>query len=239
MTAEEFSNEFDVALASYRRFKGYDDQDLPDTLEFDEYEKSVFLTKAQEYIVRELYNNNSTEYFEATEHNRRYLESLVKTVTLTPKDTNNNHINDNYAHFIYTLPPECWFIVYEQASFTSGGECPNTVADVIPVTHDDYIRYSRNPFRRPNGRKVLRVDKGEGEVELVAKKGSQINYQLRFISRPSPIILTPLTDEGITINGEHTVMTCQLAEPLHRLILDQAVKFAYNSKIKETKQKDS
>ena len=38
MTAEEFSNEFDVALASYRRFKGYDDQDLPDTLEFDEYE---------------------------------------------------------------------------------------------------------------------------------------------------------------------------------------------------------
>ena len=60
MTAEEFSNEFDVALASYRRFKGYDDQDLPDTLEFDEYEKSVFLTKAQEYIVRELYNNNST-----------------------------------------------------------------------------------------------------------------------------------------------------------------------------------
>ena len=47
MTTEEFSNEFEVLLNSYASKQ-------PNTvldLQFDEYEKSVFLTKAQEELV--------------------------------------------------------------------------------------------------------------------------------------------------------------------------------------------
>jgi hypothetical protein len=46
MTCEEFSNEFDVLVDSYRRFKSYDEKEQLDSIEFSEYEKSVFLTSA-------------------------------------------------------------------------------------------------------------------------------------------------------------------------------------------------
>ena len=54
-------------------------------LEFDEYEKSVFLTKAQEELVISIYDgkNLSGESFENTEEARRSLSSLVKTFTTT------------------------------------------------------------------------------------------------------------------------------------------------------------
>ena len=46
MTTEEFSNEFDALLNSYSTT-----EETPNTIELDEYEKSVFLTKAQEDVV--------------------------------------------------------------------------------------------------------------------------------------------------------------------------------------------
>lgn len=44
MTTEEFSNEFDTLVSSYRRFKDFDNQELLDSIEFDEFEKSFYLT---------------------------------------------------------------------------------------------------------------------------------------------------------------------------------------------------
>ena len=51
MTLEEFSNGFDTLVNSYRRFKDFDKQEMLDSIEFDEYEKSFYLTKAQEEVV--------------------------------------------------------------------------------------------------------------------------------------------------------------------------------------------
>ena len=53
MTNEEFSNEFDNLVNSNSIIKPFGVDSTP--LEFDEYEKSVFLTKAQEEIVEGLY----------------------------------------------------------------------------------------------------------------------------------------------------------------------------------------
>ena len=44
MTVTEFSNEFDVLIDSYRRFKDFDNKENLDSLDFNEYEKSIFLT---------------------------------------------------------------------------------------------------------------------------------------------------------------------------------------------------
>lgn len=46
MTTTEFSNEFDILIDSYRRFKDFDEKEVLDSLEFSEYEKSMFLTEA-------------------------------------------------------------------------------------------------------------------------------------------------------------------------------------------------
>ena len=60
MTCEEFSNEFDVLINSYSNQLQFGSISSP--LEFDEYEKSVFLTQAQEKIVVGIYNGNLTGY---------------------------------------------------------------------------------------------------------------------------------------------------------------------------------
>ena len=49
MTNEEFSNEFDILI-----------NNINVGLEFDEYEKSVYLTKAQEEVVEGLYTGKIT-----------------------------------------------------------------------------------------------------------------------------------------------------------------------------------
>ncbi len=59
MTTEEFSNEFDTLINSYS---------ISELLSFDEYEKSVYLTKAQEEIVEGLYTGKVLgNSFEETE----------------------------------------------------------------------------------------------------------------------------------------------------------------------------
>ena len=80
MTTTEFSNEFDVL------YNNIASNQAPGV---DEYEKSVFLTKAQEEIVVALYSNKDTDLqsFEKTEELRRYLNPIVKTVTLTPNES--------------------------------------------------------------------------------------------------------------------------------------------------------
>ena len=87
MTTEEFSNEFDIILQSYSVKNEFSQQN---PIAFDEYEKSVFLTKAQEQIIITLYNgkNSSNESLEKTEELRRYLSNIIKT-EIRPKLTDN------------------------------------------------------------------------------------------------------------------------------------------------------
>ena len=76
MTISEFSQAFDVLVAAYN------DAALGDKLSFDEYEKSVFLTKAQYELIVLFYSgkNAYNEGFENTEEIRRYLSSLIKII---------------------------------------------------------------------------------------------------------------------------------------------------------------
>lgn len=88
MTTEEFSNGFDTLVASYRRFKDFDKQEMLDSIEFDEYEKSLWLTKAQEELALSCYNGKNPvgESFESVEELRRHLAPLIKEAELPPLD---------------------------------------------------------------------------------------------------------------------------------------------------------
>jgi hypothetical protein len=85
-----------------------------------------------------------------------------------------------------------------------------------------------NPFRGPNTRRVLRLDKGNTEVELVSNNTIG-KYTIRYVKKPDPIILVDLIDE--TIDGVSTAQTCKLNKSIHRDILDRAVKLALTSKV--------
>lgn len=227
MTVEDFSNRFDTLINSYARTYGFGQQDL---LAFDEYEKSVFLTKAQEQLVISLYNgrNSSGDSFESSEEMRRCLESLINQIDVTSFSTDGYKIG-NYSYKA-SLDKEVMFIIYESVDWNNAPTClPRTNIQVVPVTHDEYHRIKNNPFRGPNDHRVLRIDNSKDEVELISK--FQISkYTYRFMKKPTPIILINLKEEGLDINGHTEIHSSELNDLLHERILELGVQYALQSK---------
>ena len=236
MTNPEFSNQFDLLVSSYRRFRDFDNREPLDTIEFDEYEKSLYLTKAQEELALSLYNgrNSSLQSFEETEELRRYLSDLVMEAELSPlTSSSGNPLGIDSKSKFFTLPSDLWFITYESVLLTEG-KCENhTTMQVVPVTQDEYHRIRKNPFRGANDRRALRLDLGDDNVEIVCKYEVS-KYYIRYLKKLTPIILVDLPN-GLTIGHTdsfegNTETPCELHEGLHQRILERAVQMALQSK---------
>ena len=231
MELSEFSNQFDVMVSSYRRFRDFDNREPLDTIEFNEYEKSLFLTKAQEELVLSLYSgrNSFLQGFEETEELRRHLSDIVKDTNPALITTSSGHpLGLNSKSKFFTLPEDLWFIIYESVELKEGKCDSHTSMQVIPVRHDEYHRIKKNPFRGANDRRALRLDLADGVVEIVCKYevGS---YYVRYIKKLSPIVLVDLPN-GLSIEGTSTATNCELHEGLHQRILEIAVQMALQSK---------
>ena len=229
MTTEEFSNEFDTLLNSHSTSSQFDFGN-PTIIELDEYEKSVFLTKAQEEIVIDLYNGKNPlgDSFEKTEEIRRYLSDLIKTYVTSDKVDGYTGLSKNSVFF--ELPKDLWFITYESVDLEDDDlGCMNgEEISVIPVTQDDYSRISKNPFKGANERRALRLDLSNKIVEIISKYNVG-KYLVRYMSRPDPIVLIDLSDD-LSINEVSTKTECMLNPAIHRAILERAVQLALISK---------
>ena len=232
MTTQEFSDAFDTLVSSYRRFKDFDNKETLDSIEFNEYEKSYFLTKAQDELVIALYNgrNVSGESFESTEELRRYLSNLVKEARLLPiTNTSGLVIGIGSNSKFFTLPQDLWYITYETVDI-DGARCSAlSPMDVYPVTQDDYNKTKRNPFRGANDRRALRLDLSDGVIEIVCKYIVK-DYYVRYLRKPKPIVLEDMPN-NLTIDGVGKKSECELHEALHQRILERAVTEALQSKI--------
>ena len=202
MTLEELSNEFDVIINSY---------DNSQSLVFNEYEKSIYLTKAQEYIIKDLYRN-----YEGTEELNSYLKTLIKDKTYTIEDSTNIELD---------YPDNFLYILKEYANINTTCKS-NSRVDVLPITQDEYNEVVENPFRGSKS-KVLRLE--ENKIKLITDLPI-ISYTMTYLSNPSPIILVDLPN-GLTINNEsEKSTTIETSESIHREILDKAVQLAIQSK---------
>lgn len=63
-------------------------------------------------------------------------------------------------------------------------------------------------------------------VEVIGKFGSNLQYQMRYVKRPKPIILDNISDMGVTIDGIGKTTECELPTELHQEILQRAVELA-------------
>lgn len=222
MTTEEMSNLFDTLIYSYSSNKPFG---LGQTaLELDEYEKSVLLTEAQESLVKELYKGS----FEANEELRRALDALVttyKSLPLSMEDSPKLALTDN--SYFYQLPNDLMYITHETVLLNdeSLGCKNNKYIEVIPVRQDELDHTIENPFRGASYRRVLRVDTGYPYVELISKYNIS-TYLIKYLRRPTPIILVDLTEDHLSIDGLNTVKACELNEALHKLIVEKAVLLA-------------
>ncbi len=232
MNIKEFSEGFDLLVDSYRRIKKFDSQQSFDTVEFNEYEKSQFLTIAQQELVVNFYNGKNPygDYFEGTEELRRYLDNLVKTKVYSIEDAvSGKKIAENSV--LFELPSDLAFITLEQVNYNDEAlSCSDNTftATVYPVTQDEYDRVRTNPFRGPTKYRVLRLDSGDKKVELISKYKID-TYTIKYLSVPPPIVLEDLPN-GLSVNGESNKKECILNSILHDTILRRAVSLALSSK---------
>ena len=241
MTTSEFSYEFDLLYNNIRSNKA------PGV---DDYEKSLFLTQAQEYIVKSYY-----ESFENSEKAREVLTPLVvsKNVilnsipTTVSTDSVNNENEPNVYKYYVEIPSDCWFILNEFVELEgTSKEIPTYLKSykmmVKPVLLDDYYKIKNNPFKGPNNRQVLRynisyttnlptppVTTVNSKVIIVSKYALTEYYVIRYLKKPSPIILfnSSATEyTGLTIDSLNTIQTSILPESVHREIVETAVNLA-------------
>lgn len=215
--AQEWDQEFDILYNSIN-------SNVAPSL--DAYEKSVFLTLAQETIVKSLYNGDAlgADAFESTEAVRRSLNNLIQEVIISPND-----VKSNLGNTLYNLPTDVLYIVYEELRDENSGD-----SVIIPVTHDEYFKIKNNPFKGPSAKRVLRLDSGinndeqKQQIELVGANG---NYLCRYIKKPYPILLVDLSGTTDYINGQQIPLSrvCELDESLHRTILQTAVNLAIST----------
>jgi hypothetical protein len=207
MTLDELSIQFDLL------YNNISSNQAPG---LTEYEKSVFLTQAQEAVILDLYKGVTGDSFETTEEVTRYLSSLVKPYTesqLTSQTALLNKIETKVD-----LPSDLMFITYQSANING--------KDVIvtPVNQDSLFNILNNPFKGPNNNRVISISE-EGKVILYSNSNIA-KYDAKYLSKPYPIILEDLSNE-FTINGETTPKPLDwLPESLHNQILIRAVQMA-------------
>ena len=146
MTTQEFSTEFDVL---------YDNISSGQAPGLTEYEKSVFLTKAQDEIVKNYINPKGNKYQEGLDDSsKRQVDFSPLIVTYIGDAINNDlynytsqslHNAKNSAH--YEIPSDLLIYVNEFINVERNGK--TVMLAVVPLSYDEYYRLMSKPFKRP------------------------------------------------------------------------------------------
>lgn len=229
MSPNEFSNEFDVL---YNNIMSNAAPGL------NEYEKSVFLTKGQEEIVKNHFNPKGNKYGEGMDDSpKRQIDfsELINVAQGTPSTT--SPLTFDKRAKVFDLPSDLFIVINEAVSTNTGTK------QVIPISYAEYTRLMSRPYKEPLKYQAWRIISTSSEkisTELIVNSNETITeYLLRYIRRPAPIITADLSSEygDLTINGISTVSECELNPIIHQEILQRAVelaKAAYESDIKAT-----
>lgn len=227
MTTAEMDKVFDIL---------YDNISSNGAPGINKYEKSVLLTKAQDELVSGNYSpyNSIQKGFESSENRRRELNELVKPYSTTTTVTSASGIDSNSVFF--EIPTNVYYIIQEDIVLSSTDTCiNNTVASVVPITHDEYNVQKKSPFRKPNKERAWRMDISKINdtpvVEIISAYTPK-EYKMRYVKKPSPIVLVDFESDpelmgmGLTVDGINTTTECELNSEVHQSIVDRAVELA-------------
>lgn len=230
MTIQEFSNEFDIL------YNNIMSNAAPGV---DEYEKSVFLTKAQLEIIRNYFNpesNKNKQGFDDSPKRQIDFSSIIKTTT--PSTYTGIYTKFDDKSKVYSLPSDLLYIINESATVTLNNVSKNI--SIIPLTFSQYLQQINKPYKYPlknqGWRLILNAQNGpilgqRGTIANVAEVIINPNYilsqyKIRYIFKPNPIILIDLASSGLSIEGMTMPSECQLDSSIHQEILQRAVELA-------------
>lgn len=229
MNVSEFSLEFDVLYNNIT-------SNLSPGL--SEYEKSVFLTRAQEQIVKNHFGIKSNSKQEGLNNSIKRdtdFSTLFKTVSFNNNEiaeirNPTNTLNTRVRRF--TIKEDYLFIINEFCEIEKRDSTDTQLTTVVPLHYSEFARLNSGPYKEPNLYETWRiisdvVTVNESTFDLYIRYNWTFkNYIIRYIKKPNPIILEDLSTQNLTIDGKDAVSGCELNPILHQEVLDRAVELA-------------
>lgn len=238
MTQKEFSDQFDVL------YNNITSNQAPG---LNEYEKSVFLTKAQNELVKNYFNpksNKLQEGFDSSPKRQWDFSMLMKVSSsnISASKTISGAVKIDPRGYLASLPSDCFLIINENVVADEG----NIIRQVIPISFNDYTRLMSKPYKEPlkyqAWRLMISSNANTATVELIltskdrATSGLTWAYNVRYVKKPMPIILENFQNafgEDISLEGKNGSETeysngecCELDVSCHEEILQRAVELA-------------
>jgi len=220
MLVEEMSDQFDVL------YNNIMSNAVPG---LNEYEKSVFLTKAEHELVKNYFNPQGNKYregFDDSAKRRIDFSMLMQTATLTR--SSQQGFNPNSV--LYSLPLNILVIVNEQVVLKSGSTVKG-IRQVIPISYDEYTRLMSRPYKQPLKSQAWELMTGQNSskavVELILNNNDKSytpEFKIRYVRKPNPIIIEDL--DVVSIEGVSEKTECELDPAIHQEIVQRAVELA-------------
>lgn len=229
MTTDEFSKEFDI------RFN-FVNSNL--AFSVNDYEKSVYLTRAQEELISNYFNPKGNKYQEGFDDSLKRdvdFSSLIETAEATAVKAGVTPFADN--GLVFEIDGNVLYLLNERFEYNivTSPSASSIKTSVFPIKWDDYQRVLLKPYKSPYKRQTWRLirsnDKSGGNasgklvVELIPKSnlsGSNYKYTARYVRKPSPIVVANLSS-GLSVNGVSVKTECTLPAEIHDEILNRAI----------------
>ena len=244
MTLTEMSNEFDIL---YNNIMSNQAPGL------DEYEKSLFLTKAQNELILEYFNpkgNKFQEGFDGSERRQIDFSNLVFTKTITTLANNYTSKRDTRS-IVFSLKESNnpillitnEFLRLDRAASGQGNDAvpeDNKILTIVPISYVEYARVMMKPYKLPVKSQAWRllnstVDGANTSIpyaEILYNSSAYDNYTptyvVTYVKRPNPIILINLADaySDVSIDDVTAATPCELDPIMHHDIVQRAVELA-------------
>ena len=129
----------------------------------------------------------------------------------------------------FLWPSDLLIMINEQVTDTNG-----KIYIVRPLSYEEYSRLMTLPYKYPAKGQAWRLivqpygaNRNKTGVELIARFPSgDLDYRIRYVRKPKPIILEDLSPMELSIDGENKPMVSELPEHLHLEIIHRAVMLA-------------
>lgn len=195
----------------------------------NEYEKSVFLTKAEYELIKNYFNPQGNKYregFDDSAKRRIDFSMLMQTATLTK--SSQQGFNPNSV--LYSLPSDILVIVNEQVVLKNGNTVEG-IRQVIPISYDEYTRLMSRPYKQPLKSQSWELMTGQNSSRTISElilnnndKSYTPEFKIRYVRKPKPIIIENL--DVVSIEGVSEKTECELDPAIHQEIVQRAVELA-------------
>jgi hypothetical protein len=230
MTAVEMLNEFSI------KYNNIMSNQAPG---LNSYEISVFLTRAQEELVKNYFNPNGNKYragFDGNEKRQIDFSMLIKAVKLTTY-TSADYIKIDPRSQLYDFSTvtNLLFVINETATVMNDTTQVKRI-NIRPLSYIEYSRLMLKPYKAPLNYEGWRLmnkstdnTKSIAEVILSLNSGETLfNYIIRYVMKPTPIVVANLNEEysDVSVDGVTELTDCKLDPEIHSEIVQRAVEIA-------------